>query len=197
MQIRILKVRIAFPQLDVAKPYKEQAPRYQAKFIVEPKSDNVKLIEKAMLAAATAKWSEKGAAVLKKLVEDHRTAFSKREYSSQKTDKVYPGFEGMYCLSAGNRQDEQPTIYDQYANKIADPVKIKQLIYRGCYTHALVTFWAQDNDFGRRINCQMNGVMFAGDGQRLSGGSNEASEKDFEDLAAKPEDAMDEEDSVI
>ena len=56
---------------------------------------------------------------------------------------------------------------------------------------AKVEFWAQDNNYGRRINCTLLGVMYAGEGERFGGGSAPASADDFGAFAKGPADASD------
>ena len=39
------------------------------------------------------------------------------------------------------------------------------LVYGGCYVHGIVSLWAQNNGFGKRINAQLDGVQFVKDGE--------------------------------
>ena len=93
----------------------------------------------------------------------------------------------MFYLSARNGPEQQPTILDARNQLIEDPILIKALMYSGCYVHAKVNFWAQDNQWGRRVNCSMLGVRFARDGDHFSGGA-KASAEDFADLAVDDDD---------
>jgi hypothetical protein len=43
-------------------------------------------------------------------------------------------------------------------------------LYSGCYVVVHVNIWAQDNQFGKRINCGLLGVQFYKDGEAFSGG---------------------------
>ena len=52
MELRLKNVRIAFPALDEPAAFGEGDPAYQAKFIIEPKSENTKLLDDAMAAVA-------------------------------------------------------------------------------------------------------------------------------------------------
>ncbi|MEM8575545.1 MAG: ssDNA-binding protein [Pseudomonadota bacterium] len=42
-------------------------------------------------------------------------------------------------------------------------------IYSGCYVNAKVRLWAQDNQHGKRINCELIAVQFAAEGEPLDG----------------------------
>jgi hypothetical protein len=55
------------------------------------------------------------------------------------------------------------------------------VIYSGCFVNAQIDIWAQDNGFGKRINCTLAGVQFAADGDAFGGGR-PASADDFDDL---------------
>jgi Enterobacter phage Enc34, ssDNA-binding protein len=176
-KVFLTNVRLAFANIFEAKAAAAEAePRYSACFILDPASDNAKKLDKAVLAVATEKWKDKATAVLKKLVEDNRMSYVR----SDKTDKngeVYEGFEGSYSISASNKR--RPSIFDR------DPAH--QLVaadgrpYSGCYVNALITVWAQDNQYGRRINAELNGVQFVGDGDAFGAGR-VASKDDFSDL---------------
>jgi len=46
--------------------------------------------------------------------------------------------------------------------------------------------WAQDNQFGKRVNAELLGVQFVRDGEPFGGGK-PATPEDFEDLGADEE----------
>ena len=185
MTIMLLKNKVlAFPALAEPQAIGDGEPAYGGRLIVTPTDADVKAIDAAMLAVATAKWKDDGEAVLALLREEKRVAFEKSAYRNKKTGKVYDGFEGSYSLGTRNPK-AQPTVFDQYNKEVTGKTAIERLIYSGCKVHAKVEFWAQDNSFGRRINCSLLGVMFAADGERFGGGSAPASKDDFSDLASE------------
>jgi hypothetical protein len=55
--------------------------------------------------------------------------------------------------------------------------------YAGCYVNASIELWAQDNNYGKRVNASLGGVQFARDGDAFAGGG-AASEDEFDDLTA-------------
>lgn len=183
MELRIKMVRTAFPAFDKPTAMGEGEPAYQCKFIIDPDSANVKLLDDAMLAVAKDKWKEKGESVFNALKEDKKVCFVHGPYRNKKTGEPYGGFEGKFSLST--RNPNQPTVFDQFGNELKDPRDIKAKIYSGCYVHAKINVWAQDNAYGRRINASIDGVMFAKDGEAF-GGSTPATADDFKDLAADP-----------
>ncbi len=54
--------------------------------------------------------------------------------------------------------------------------------YAGCYVNAVVDIWAQDNNFGKRINASLSGVQFLRDGDAFAGGG-VAAPDDFDDIS--------------
>ena len=202
MPVIMLKdVTIRFPAIAEAQSMGEGEPAYGGKFPIDPKGPFAKQIEDALLEAATAKWEKDGKAVYEMLVEDKKVCFEKKPYKSKKTGEVYNGFEGMWTLGARTSVAKaRPNAFDKHGELIGEPspedlspgskAKINQIIYDGCKVNAKVEIWAQDNKYGRRLNCSMLGVMFAGEGTNFGGGAAPASSDDFAGMA-QPADAED------
>jgi len=188
MKIRIKNVRIAFPSLGEPEAYGDGEPAYQAKFIIVPKSEQAKAIKEAIAAAAKEQWKDKSADVIKLLTEDKKVAYVEAPYRNKKSGETYAGFEGMHYLSARNSKS-RPTIYNKANVKLESSRDIESLIYSGCYVHALIDLYAQDNQWGRRINCVLQGVMFHADGENF-GGSSVATDSAFADLAQTIDDLL-------
>ncbi len=189
MEVRLKNVRIAFPALDKPVSFgNEGEPAYQAKFIIEPGSAEVKLLDDAILATAKEKWKDKADGVMEMLKEDKKLCFVHGPYKNKKSGEVYAGFEGKFSLSTRSPKT-QPTVFDQFNREVKDPSEIKRLIYSGCFVHAKVDIWAQDNSYGRRINANIAGVMFAKEGEAF-GGSAPATGDDFADLKADEDEAL-------
>ena len=184
--IMLKDVTIRFPALAEPQSMGEGEPAYGGKFPIDPKGEAVVAIEAAMLEAAKGKWEKDGAAVLEMLKEDKKVCFERKPYKSKKNGEVYNGFDGMFTLGArtpGNKA--QPTVFNKHGEPVTDKAEIERLIYDGCKVNAKVEVWAQDNKYGRRINCSLLGVMFARDGENFSGGGRPASADDFASMAVK------------
>lgn len=186
MQIMLKNIRIAFPALAAPQSFGEGEPAYGAKLIVDPKGDHAKQIKAAILAAAKEKWKDEAQEVIDGLTDDKKVCYVESEYRNKKTRQPYAGFENMFYLSARNAS-VQPTIVDRHGAEVTNKADIARLIYSGCYVHASVDIWPQDNKWGQRINCTLRGVMFAKDGENF-GGAAPASADEFADLAADVED---------
>lgn len=188
MQIRVKNVRIAFPSLGEPEAFGDGEPAYQAKFIIAPKSEQAKAIKEAIQAVAKEQWKDKAADVLKLLTEDKKLAYVEAAYRNKKSGETYAGFENAHYLSARNSKN-RPTIYNKANVKLESSRDIESLIYSGCYVHAVLDLWAQDNKWGRRVNCTLQGVMFAAHGENF-GGSSVANDSAFADLAVAEEDLI-------
>ena len=187
MELRLKNVRISFPALDKPEAFGDGEPAYQAKFIIVPKSPEVQLLADAIVAVAKEQWKDKAASVLELLTEDKKLCFLKAPYRNKKTGEAYAGFDGMFSLST--RSKNRPTIFDKFNKEVTDARDIKSLIYSGCFVHAKIDIWAQDNKWGRRVNANIAGVMFAKDGDAF-GGSTPATGEDFKDLAADEDESL-------
>ena len=189
-RIMLKNVVLAFPALAEPQSYGDGDPAFGAKFPIEPGSPNQKLIEEAMLAEANAQWNDKGESVLKMLVEDGSVCFNKKVYRSKKTGDAYQGFEGKHYLSSRNAST-QPTVFNQFGDQVTAKGEIERQAFSGAVVAASVEIWAQDNKWGRRINCTLRGVMLTGEGENFGGGSSPASSDEFAGMAKGKPDAED------
>jgi hypothetical protein len=104
-------------------------------------------------------------------------------------DKDYDGYAGMWALSSAN--SVRPTVVDR--NK-APLVEADGVIYAGCYVNAIVSFWAQDNQYGKRVNCNLGGIQFLRDGDSFGVGGTRVSEDAFDDLEESGDDDFNQDD---
>lgn len=61
------------------------------------------------------------------------------------------------------------------------------IIYAGCVVNASISFWVQDNQWGKRINGSLEGVQFFGDSGRFGRPPLDAT-KEFENIEDEEED---------
>ena len=175
--ISLKRVRLAFPAIFVPQAYGDGNPVYGGKLIIEPGSENAKLLDKVVAAEASAKWGEKASKVMDLLTADKRVAWVHGPYRNGEGD-VYDGFGGMYFLSTRSEK-LRPTAL----NRDKSPVTAADgVIYSGCYVDASVEVYAYDTTkWGKRINATLRGVRFVADGDAF-GGSTAASVNDFDDM---------------
>ena len=189
-RIMLKNVMLSFPALAEPQSFGEGEPAYGAKLPIKPNSEHQKLIEDAMRAEAKEAWKDKADSVLEMLSEDGKLAFIKKVYRSKKTGEPYTGFEGMHYLSARNAKT-QPTVFDEYGEEVTGKSDIERKAFSGAIVNASVEIWAQDNKWGRRINCSLRGIMLTGEGTSVGGGSAPASADEFAALAKAKADAED------
>lgn len=174
--VKVKDVRISFPSLFEAKAINgEGEPRFSAAFVIEPRSENAKLLNETMLAVAKEKWGAKAAGILAELKAKGRVAY--KEAPLSKDGEVYDGFEGMHSLNASNAA--RVPVIDKDTTPLT-PADGKP--YGGCHVDASVDLWAQDNSWGKRINAKLRYVQFRRDGDAFSGGA-PVGEDEFESIA--------------
>lgn len=174
-KIVLKDVRIAFAQIWEAKAFQTGATlKYNANFLFPPGSANAKLIEGTIKQVATEKWADKGEAVLASIKGNP----NKYCYRDGATKPEYDGYAGNMFVGASSKV--RPKIMDRDGK--TPLVQADGRPYSGSYVNAILEVWAQDNQFGKGINCSLLGVQFVRDGDAFSGGGT-ASEDDFEDLS--------------
>jgi len=188
--IRLEDLTLAFPAIAEPQSFGEGEPAYGAKFPIVIGSDQQKQIEDAILAEAENEWEDKAANVLAMLAEDAKLCFVKKIYRSKKTGEPYTGFEDCYYLSTRNAKT-QPTVVDQYGDYITTKGDIERKAFSGAIVNASLEVWAQDNKWGRRVNCTLRGIMLTGEGKSVGGGSAPAEANEWADLAKAQPDVED------
>lgn len=182
MKIRTPPLRMAFPALWEPDAIGEGQPAWGARFIIEPDSPMVQILDDAMEKVANEKWKAKGPTVLASLIKKGDVCFVKGEYAN-KDGEVYDGFHDNFYLGTRN-PDAQPLVIDRDKSVLE---KKHGRPYSGCKVIASVDIWAQDNQFGRGIRAKLLGVQFYEDGDAFAGGG-VAKADDFENLAGGADD---------
>lgn len=169
-KIQLKDVRLTFPQLFEAKQVNGQGDaKFSAAFLFPPNHPQKAEVEKAIVEAATAKWGAKANDMLKQLKAADKLAVHDGDGKSD-----YDGYAGHLFINASNKV--RPLVIDGNRSPLtASDGKP----YSGCYVNAIIEFWAQDNQFGKRVNASLLGVQFWRDGERLAGGAVAAAD-DFE-----------------
>lgn len=179
-RFRLNNVRVAFPTLFKAEQFQGEGKfRCGVSLLLAPDHPQYKQVQKAIEAAAAAKWKDKAPAILKAAKAKDKIALRDGDLKPK-----YDGFAGNFYLSAncpgGDTEEEatKPTVYT------ADKVKITKAsenpIYAGCYANALIEFYA-DSRFGDGVFCTLVGIQFHKDGDAF--GAAPAREDDFDDVS--------------
>lgn len=173
MKVKLNNVRLAFPQLYEAKTVNgEGKPAFSATFLLDPTHSDIKALNAAIDAVAKDKWGAKADAIVKTARAADKVCLHNGD-----TKAEYAGFEGNFYVSARNAT--RPTVID--ADK--SPLTAQDgKPYAGCFVNAVVDIWAQDNNYGKRINASLGGVQFFRDGDAFAGGG-AASADEFDNIA--------------
>lgn len=162
--IKLKNVRLSFPRLFKARSFrKEQAPRYEATFLLDPSNKAhagmIGVIEATGETIAEDEWPKKLPA---KLVRCY--GFT----GDEKPPLEYDGYEDMYFMRTAAKINTPPLIADRGRNtlQIVDGVE-PSIPYAGCIVNASITLWTMDNEFGTRINSNLRIVQFVQDGDRF------------------------------
>ncbi len=174
MKLKLTNVRLAFPTLFEAKTVNgEGKPAFSGSFLIDPADPQVKTINAAIELVAKEKWGAKAEAMLKSMRAGDKTCLHNGDLKAN-----YDGFPGNLYISSRNPM--RPTVVAQDKTPL---VEADGKPYAGCYVHAVLELWAQDNNYGKRINATLMGVQFYRDGDSFTGGG-VASEDDFDDVTA-------------
>lgn len=173
MKIKLSNVRLAFPALFEAKTVNgEGEPAFSASFLLDPNHPAVAELRAAFETIGKEKWGAKWATVKKEIEGKDRTALHDGDMKSS-----YAGFEGNLYVSS--RSKTRPLVIDKDRSALAAS---DGKPYAGCYVNASIELWAQDNNYGKRINATLRGVQFAKDGDAFAGGA-PADADEFDDIA--------------
>ena len=162
-RVTIPNARLSFPSLFTKSSFQGKEGKYEGTFLF-PKTDT-KTYKKVIAAIeATREEGKLGKVPASKLcILDG--------------DEIeYDGYEGMWAVKATN--SKRPTVINRDKSPI---VEDDDIIYAGCYVNAIISPWAQNNDFGKRVNANLLGVQFVKDGEPF-GDAVVANADDFDEV---------------
>ena len=180
-KITLKNVRLAFPQLWEAKQVNgEGKPALSAAFLMSADDPQVDVVNNLIDALASEKWGAKAKTILAAIRGKDAVAVHNGDLKAQ-----YDGFEGNYFVSA--RSYIKVLVLDRDKTQLSASAGKP---YGGCYVDASVELWAQDNQWGKRINATLRWVQFRRDGDAFAG-SAPASEDEVDDISMEEEDESD------
>lgn len=157
-QLQLENVRLSFPDIWEPKAINQgDTPKYGAALLLDKKehAETIKAIKVLMWAMAVAEFG--GSEKAKDLVKKNKLHFALHEGS----EKDYAGYDesNQYLSTSSTRR---PTVI---ARDMTPLTKDDGRPYAGCYVNAVVRFWVQKNEFGKRVNCELLGLQFVKDGE--------------------------------
>lgn len=179
-------VRIAFADgVFTAKQFEGKGDyRYSSSFIIEPGSENDKIIWDAIKKACAKTWEKKADVMLESL--KHNT----KDFCYYKGDlKDYDGYAGKMILRATRNQKKgAPLVLDRDMSKL-EAGNASGRPYSGCFVNAKVQIWGQKDTY-TGVRCTLVAVQFVKDGEAFGGGGpatadgfDEVVDEDMSDLA--------------
>ena len=176
--IYLSNVRLSFPKLIEPSTFQEGGEKkFAADFLLKQTDTDFSRFMGEVGKLAHEKWKENATAVLQ-LVQNERKlrCFGNgAEKVDKKTFKPYVGYDGMVYLSANSNADRPPQIIRPDGTPIDNMNTMERQtfarkLYGGCFVNAAVRPWAQDNQFGRAIRCELIAVQFFSDGEPFGEG---------------------------
>lgn len=146
-------------------------PSFSATILMPKNDPQIATLQKAIADVATQKWGPKTQTVLNRMVGAGKVLLRDGDLAE------YDGYAGMCYVAA--RNPARPAVFNRRCEPVAES---DGLIYSGCYVVARIELWAQDNNFGQRVNAKLLGIQFVKDGDRFGNGSGPAKATDFADL---------------
>lgn len=168
-QVKLKNVRAAFVNVFKPSSVGDGEPSFNMAVLFPPGHPAEAIVEAALLAEANAKWGPKGAETLRSLKKAGKVCIKDGD------SKDYDGYAGNLFINA--RNDKRPRIVDTDGTQLTAE---EGRPYSGCYVDVIFDIWAQDNNFGKRINASLAGVQFRKHGDAFGGGGTPLSDDAFE-----------------
>ncbi len=161
-KIKIASARLSFPSLfQTAQFSGEDTGKYEATFILD------KVEHAETIKAIQAQIDHLLKTELKGKLPSDKICLKDGDESGREE------FEGKMTIKASTKR--RPLVINRDKSPITADDNI---IYAGCYVHAIISLWAQANSYGKRINASLDGVQFARDGEPFGDGGISANEFD-------------------
>lgn len=149
-------VRISFPDLFKRSVVKGVEGSYGATFLLDPEEHAGVIKQLDTEIQRLIKANLKGA----KVPSDKRCL-------KDGDDMTRTEYEGHMVVSANSK--DKPHVFKPGTQQKAETEE-ESSIYSGCYVDAKISLWAQNNDYGKRVNAQLIAVRYAGEGEAFSAG---------------------------
>jgi hypothetical protein len=174
-EIYLSNLRLSFPKL-VEPVSNSSIPnsdrKYGCDLIFEPGDSQFATVMAEVGSIAAEKWGAKAGAILQMVQNDRRLRCfgAGSEKVDSKTMTPYEGYDGGKTYVAASANEDRAPVMIRLDGTVCDNLNtmerqaLARKMYGGCYVNAAISLWAQDNQFGRGIRCQLLAVQFAKDG---------------------------------
>ena len=172
-KIKLQNVRLSFPSLFRKAMFSGEETKFEGTFLLNKDGQAEKIAEIETAIETLIADKLKGA----KLKAD-------KICLKDGDDIEYDGYAGHMSIKASN--GKRPMVLDRDRTPLSED---DNRPYSGCYVNAVLELWAQDNQYGKRINANLLGVQFFKDGEPFGDGVS-ASASDFEAFGDDDDDFM-------
>lgn len=151
--IVLKNVRLSYPALFRPKSMtapdgKQTAPKYGAVFITHlPNAERDELLD-----LITHVFQSKCPG---------KTLAADKKFARRGDDTGKPEYAGAIVISASESVERPPKVYNRAGKITASEAEV----YSGCMVDAVIRPWAQDNQWGKRVNASLVAVKFVGDNE--------------------------------
>ena len=179
MSESVVLTNVQFNWLDVLAENKKYG-NYRAECLIEPDSENDKILAEAILAAATEKWGEtKAPNYLKSATANKKICRKAGETMNpnRNTGEIAEYYLGKVVLNASRKADRDgaPSVYCARENDStrlvrADADSNFEGLVRptsGSFGDVIVNIWAWEHDGAPQINCTLETIAFRAQGEPL------------------------------
>ena len=163
----IKNARLGFPHLIVPQQSEDGPAKYNGNFILSPDAPEWAELAEMVNAIALEKWTVNASGIMGMIANDKKLrcyGFGQDKVDS-KTGLVYEGFEGMIYISGSS--EVRPDLRGADAQPCPPTAPLNTMFVGGNYVDAVVSFWPQDNRFGRAIRAQLDGVQYLREGEKF------------------------------
>lgn len=162
-KIKLNNVRLSFPSLWRKSVYNGEETKFEATFLIDKKTQGEKIKEIEAAIAAAIKENLKGT----KLAADKICLKNGDDFD-------YAGYAGNMSIKASS--NKRPLVIDRDKSNLTEE---DNRIYAGCRVNATIELWAQNNNYGKRINANLLAVQFYKDDEPFADGE-KGSADDFD-----------------
>jgi hypothetical protein len=152
-EVILTEVVLSYPNLFKARAAIDGGtPKFSASFILDKTRDRNQI--ESLRAKITALAKEK----LEKVPPADRLCLKD---GANKEDIAGYGDDVMFVSASSDRR---PAVVDRGRRPVAEA---DDTVYGGCVVNAVIRLWAQNNQYGKRINASLEAVQFVRDGERF------------------------------
>lgn len=155
MKIKLNNVRLSFPSLFQRSNFNGVEGKFEATFLMD-KETHAKVIAEIENNIESLKL-------------EHKVKVASDKCCLKDGDNIdYDGYKNTMAIKATS--NKRVTIIDRDKTPLHEDDA--NAPYAGCYVNAVVSLWIQNNQYGKRVNCNLLGVQFVKEGQAF-GSSND------------------------